>query len=215
MPEIRPMAAHDAPGAMDVVAAAFEVLLGHMGEPAEPWSEERRARSIRRTERFVRTDPDGCWVAVDGDDVAGMTIAIRRERLWGLAMLFVHPEHQSGRVGTRLLEHARRTAGGADLELIMSSPDPRALRRYASLGLALHPAFGAKGEVDRTALPAGLRSARAPTPTSTSSPTSTGGCAASRAPATSRGSSPTTRPPGCSSPTPRARAGSRCTRRAT
>jgi predicted N-acetyltransferase YhbS len=156
MAEIRPMTAEDAPAAMDVVAAAFEVLLGEMGEAHVPWSAERRARSIRRTERFVRTDPDGCWVATDADRVVGMTIAIRRQRLWGLAMLFVHPEQQSGRVGTGLIEHARRTADGADLELIMSSPDPRAVRRYASLGLALHPALGAKGEVDRSALPADL-----------------------------------------------------------
>lgn len=111
----------------------------------------------RRTVRAIERDPEGCWVAVDGGRVVGMTQAVRRGRFWGLSMLFVHPDAQSRGVGRLLLEAGRPYAAGAGLRMIMTSPDPRALRRYSAEGLAIHPAVDAAGAPDRSTLPAGLR----------------------------------------------------------
>jgi GNAT superfamily N-acetyltransferase len=153
---LRPLTSDDAPDAIAIVEAAFAEADRRRGEQPEPMSDERRARSIRRMARFPQTDGAGCWGAELDGRLAGFSMAIRRQHLWGLAMLFVHPDHQSGRLGTRLLEHARRTAEGATVEVIQSSDDPRAIRRYGLLGLRLHPGVGAKGALDRSALPADL-----------------------------------------------------------
>jgi predicted GNAT family acetyltransferase len=107
-------------------------------------------------ERFVERDPEGAWVAVEDDTVVGMAEAIRRGRFWGLSMLFVHPAHQSRGIGRRLLDRALTYAEGSRVRMIMTSPDPRALRRYSRAGLAIHPAVEAEGMVDRAAIPADL-----------------------------------------------------------
>ncbi len=57
-------------------------------------------------------------------------------------------------VGGRLLTEALRTAEGAEAGWVLSSDDPRALRRYALAGFAPLPAYTARGTVDRTLLPA-------------------------------------------------------------
>lgn len=153
---LRPLASEDAADAIAIVEAAFAEADRRRGGQPHELDEERRTRSTRRMARFPRTDAPGCWGAEVDGRLVGFSMAIRRERLWGLAMLFVHPDHQSGRLGTRLLEHARRTADGAAIEVIQSSDDPRAIRRYGLLGLRMHPAVGAKGTLDRSALPADL-----------------------------------------------------------
>jgi GNAT superfamily N-acetyltransferase len=151
--QIRPLRAEDAPAAADIIRLGFAQAERERGEEPEEPPAHVVSRTISRIERFTRTDGPGCWAAEVDGALAGFAVAIRREDLWGLALLFVHPDRQSGRIGTRLLERTRQTADGARVEIIQSSDDPRAIRRYGLLGLRLHPAVGAEGTPERSAIP--------------------------------------------------------------
>lgn len=122
---------------------------------SQPLPPRRRAAFYRGVARFCDTDPNGCFVAVDDNgEVVGMAASIRRGGFWGLSLLFVHPDRQSSGLGRLLLTHTLRTAEDARTAMIVSSADPRAIRRYARAGFDLHPAMAFEGEVDRTGLPA-------------------------------------------------------------
>lgn len=130
--------------AVAVTAAAFSKDLG---DPtlARRWRE--------RIAYPWQTDPDGAFVAELGGRVVGVAEAIIRERVWCLSMLAVEPGIQSGGAGRALLERAMTHGREADLGLIVSSNDPRALALYANSGFAMHPTFEADGDVDRRRLP--------------------------------------------------------------
>lgn len=153
---IRPMTEADVPGVMDVVEAADAAAERAAGREPQVRSEADTADFRRGMSRFIARDPAGAWVAADGDRVIGMAEAIRRAGFWGLSMLFVHPDVQSQGIGRRLLETTLGYADGAAVRMIMSTPDPRALRRYALAGHAIHPAVEASGAPDRTAIPTDL-----------------------------------------------------------
>jgi GNAT superfamily N-acetyltransferase len=143
-------------GVMAVVDAGEAQADRRARREPEPSTPEGREYFRRGMERFVERDPAGAWVAVEGDTVVGMAEAIRRGSFWGLSMLFVHPDQQSGGIGHRLLDAALTYAQDAAVRMIMTSSDPRALRRYSRAGLAIHPAVEAEGVVDRSAIPTGL-----------------------------------------------------------
>lgn len=156
MTDVRRMAAADVDAVTGVVEAADEAADRAAGRTPEPRTPQRRAYFRAGMQRFVDRDPAGAWVAVDGGTVTGMAEAIRRESFWGLAMLFVHPDAQGQGVGRALLDAALQYAEGATVRMILTSDDPRALRRYSRAGLAIHPAVEAEGSIDRTAIPTGL-----------------------------------------------------------
>ena len=115
--------------------------------------------AARRTPASSSVTGRGPGVAVaggQGDEVVGVAESIRRQDFWGLSMLFVHPDFQSRGVGGALLQAASGYADGARVRMIQSSPDPRAMRRYALAGLSMHPAAELGGEPDRRAIPASL-----------------------------------------------------------
>jgi predicted N-acetyltransferase YhbS len=116
--------------------------------------EASRVRSERRVAHLQRTGPDGCWVAESGGAVVGAALALRRGPLWFLSALSVTPPLQGRGIGRALLDAALRTAAGAPAGMIMSSSDPKALRRYGRAGFALLPGFDLTGTPDRSALPA-------------------------------------------------------------
>ena len=68
-----------------------------------------------------------------------------REGVWGLSLLVVRPDAQSSGVGRELLDRAYEYGDGARGWIVLASRDARALRSYARLGLALHPAVAARG----------------------------------------------------------------------
>ena len=153
---VRPMTRGDIKGAMTVIDAASASEDGS-NQPRTPPSPEQLAARHRAHGRFVERDPAGAWVAVSDDDqVLGVAESIRRGDFWGLSMLFIHPEFQSRGVGRQLLDAALGYAAGARRRMIQSSTDPRAMRRYALAGLAMHPAAVVSGAPDRRAIPAGL-----------------------------------------------------------
>lgn len=151
---VRPMAVADAETVTAVVRAANVDADRRAGREVREHTPEQRRWFERCMVRFAERDPLGAWVAVDADDrVVGMAEAIRRGGFWGLSMLFVDPAWQSQGVGRSLLEHASGYAQDASLRMIVSSSDPRALRRYWAAGLALHPTVGATGVPDRSVVP--------------------------------------------------------------
>src|SRR4051812_15162854 len=133
---------------------AFDALQGAI--PATNESFEQRAhRGCSRIAHLLATDPGGAWVAESADRrVVGLALALVREGLWGLSLFAVEPPLQGKGVGRRLLDAALGYANGSRGAVILSSTDPKAMRRYARAGFALRPLVAAAGMVDRSRLPA-------------------------------------------------------------
>jgi GNAT superfamily N-acetyltransferase len=113
--------------------------------------------ALIRLRRLMTTDPGGSWVAVRDGAVVGCALAIVREGLWGLSLLFADPAAQSAGVGRELLARAWEYGAGARGHVVLSSPDPRAMRAYARLGLALHPCVSAFGAAQGVEVPGDVR----------------------------------------------------------
>ena len=125
-------------------------------EPPPEQTPEQRERSRAGARRFIELDGPGAWVAERNGEIVGMAEALRRGDFWGLAMLFVHPQSHSQGIGRRLIDKTLEYAEGSKVRMIMTSEDPKALRRYSAAGLAIHPAVQAEGSVDRSTIPADL-----------------------------------------------------------
>ena len=80
-----------------------------------------------------------------------------REGVWGLSLFGVKPGLQGQGIGGPLLEGALRAAEGCRAAIILSSSDPRAMRRYFRAGFRVRPCLAAAGELNRSRIPAGLR----------------------------------------------------------
>jgi predicted N-acetyltransferase YhbS len=161
---VRPMRADDVPEVVRVIEAANGDLCRRQGLPVEPWAESRRARFARRSRYFVTNDPEGSFVFEDDEgSVVGVAQCHQRAHLWMLAYLFVAPHCQGRGVGHRLIDAALATGDPTGPGLIVSSPDPRAWRRYIRSGFRLDPAVIGTGRLRVEDLPAvpGVRSADA------------------------------------------------------
>ena len=143
------------PALHQLADAAFSDLERRHGDPTVELPPddviERRFRYV------IETDPGGAWLAEEDGRPVGAGLAIMREGLWGLSMLVVHPDAQSGGVGRALLERTLRYGDGARGGIIASSGDSRALRAYARAGFAMHPAAQATGVPRRLEMPPGVR----------------------------------------------------------
>jgi GNAT superfamily N-acetyltransferase len=119
--------------------------------------EQRARRGQFRIAHLQRTDPEGAWVAEHHGEIVGVSLALVREGVWGLSLFGVHPDHQSRGIGRQLLDASLGYADGCRGAIILSTTDPRAMRRYALAGFSVLPCVTFAGVVDRSALPAGLR----------------------------------------------------------
>jgi predicted N-acetyltransferase YhbS len=148
---LRPLRAddRDLEAIRQVSRSAFAALDGR----EEEWPPERVERYRRRGRHFVEHDPGGSWVAEHDGEVVGVALASRREGLWGLSLLAVAPQAQNNGIGRALLERAAAYGSACLRGIIVSSPDPRAARRYRKAGFTLHPAMRLSGTVDRAGLP--------------------------------------------------------------
>lgn len=153
--QVRPMRPDDVPAAFEVGHTALEEGGRRFGgATVHELDDAGRARGIARHARLQRSDPDGAWVAEADGRVVGVTFALVRGPLWFLSLLAVSTTVQAQGIGGRLLEAALRSAEGVPTGLIMSTSDPKALRRYGRAGFDLLPGYDASGPVDRALLPA-------------------------------------------------------------
>lgn len=158
MIELRPLAPEDVPAADEMAFASLREC-ARVYEHASDFPErtpELVERGRRRIQHLQATDPAGAWVAVDGSDVVGVALSLRREAMWFLSLLAVDTSRQAAGIGARLLDASLRTSTGAGASWILATIDPKALRRYALAGFAPHAGFAATGALDRSLLPAGL-----------------------------------------------------------
>ena len=154
---LRPMTYDDVDAVRAVVKAADDAAYPPQdGEEPETPTEAQNQRAIAGTRRFIDRDPEGTWVAEGADGVVAMAEAIRRDDFWGLSMLFAHPRAQGQGVGRQLMAKVMDYADGSRVRMIMTSEDPRALRRYSAAGLAIHPAVQMEGKADPKAIPSDL-----------------------------------------------------------
>src|SRR5205085_766799 len=130
VPDVVPMQPDDAGPCGDVFWRAISALRVSMGFEPMTGAPDGKARHI---EHLQRNDPGGSWVARHDGRVVGFTQAAIRDDTWVLAHLFVAPEHQSAGVGAALLQRAHAYGPDTTIGIIGSSPDPRAIRRYAQL----------------------------------------------------------------------------------
>ena len=152
--QVRPLRPDEATEAHLLSSRAFDELDRAAGVVLSAHTDDWLERGRARVAHLQRTDPDGAWAAEQDGALVGVALATVRERLWFLSLLAVEPGLQGAGTGRLLLEAALRTAQGAAAGWILSSEDPRALRRYASAGFALEPGYAATGTVDRALLPA-------------------------------------------------------------
>lgn len=149
------MTADDVPAAD---AAAWAALRRHVPADLTFDDDQRTTRGRSRVAHLQRTDPGGAWVAEGGGEIVGCALALVREDVWGLSLFGIHPDHQGRGVGRRLLDATLGYAAGRRGAIILSTTDPRAMRRYALAGFELRPCVAFAGIVDRAAIPSGLRS---------------------------------------------------------
>ncbi|MDT7548790.1 MAG: hypothetical protein QOE84_1184 [Actinomycetota bacterium] len=156
---VRPLEPADIVRADEVAYASLTAMSAQYA-PSAPASTGRTPERIRfahaRIAHLLETDPAGAWVAVDGEDVVGIALSLRRGPMWFLSLLAVATDLQARGAGKSLLDASLRTAEGAEAAWILATPDPKALRRYAMAGFRPHPAYAAHGSLDRALVPAGL-----------------------------------------------------------
>jgi len=139
MVTFRPMTERDVPGAV----AAFERgLLGisaGIGLPITGNTIQDERRRQDRTRHFLGTDPEGSWVAEEGDTIVGMSQSFVREGYWMLSQLGTVPGRQGRGVGRDLLKLALGHGDPASPGTIQCSNDPKAMALYTGFGFTLHP----------------------------------------------------------------------------
>jgi GNAT superfamily N-acetyltransferase len=154
---IRPMYPEDVRTAEDLSAdanAGTERYSAPTGEPpVRARSPVRASNWITRTHHLLAHDPGGCWVADRDGEQLGFIVSFRRDLLWLLASFYVRPGLQGSGIGRPLLDAALTYSRGCLRAMFVSSPDPKAYRRYRMAGFSLHPEMTLKGQVDRSQIP--------------------------------------------------------------
>lgn len=136
------MTGHDLRPATPADASAIGALARDVfgpGPDRDPQAAERRIAHI-----LEGASPASAIVLDDAGAVIGASIAIDRGPLTILSLAIVREDWQSRGVGRALLDRFPGPVPGRN-RVIMSSPDPKAMRRYAALGLSLRPTVSACG----------------------------------------------------------------------
>jgi GNAT superfamily N-acetyltransferase len=151
------MTPEDVAGATAVASASLEVLYPVEFRPSDPAARAEHTRRGRLRVGHLRDrDPAGAWVAELEGEIVGTALALIREGIWGLSLFGVKPGLQGQGIGAQLLAGALRAAESCRAAIILSSSDPRAMRRYFRAGFRVRPCLAAAGELNRSRIPAGL-----------------------------------------------------------
>lgn len=105
---VRPARAEDLDRAGELVVRSMNHLSERHG--FGPMASVRPPKFLQFS---LADDPDGLWIAEDGDDILGFGFSWRCDGLWFLAQLFVAPVRQAKGVGrellNRTLQHAQKS----------------------------------------------------------------------------------------------------------
>ncbi len=145
MVTFRPMTEADVPAAVAAFDNGMLAMLARHSLPVTRNSIQDERRRQDRTRHFLRTDPDGSWVAEDGGTVVGMSQSFVREGYWMLSQLGTLPGRQGRGVGRELLRRALSYGDERSPGTIQCSRDPKAMALYSSFGFVLHPVVAAWG----------------------------------------------------------------------
>jgi ribosomal protein S18 acetylase RimI-like enzyme len=147
MVTFRQMTEGDVPSAV----AAFERgLLGistGLGLPITGNTIQDERRRQDRTRHFLGTDPEGSWVAEEGETIVGMSQSFVREDYWMLSQLGTVPGRQGRGVGCDLLQLALSHGDPDSPGTIQCSSDPKAMALYTGFGFTLHPVVTGWGAI--------------------------------------------------------------------
>jgi GNAT superfamily N-acetyltransferase len=158
MVAVRPLRVEDTVEAEVAWDRAYRTLLTEHHLPTSERTPEFIDLRQRRIAHLLSTDPGGSWVAESNGAIVGLAQAHIRDGRWVLATLGVLPDHQDRGVGRQLLDRTLDYGQSSPVGAIFSSPDPRAVHRYASAGFDLQPSAVASGPVRRPVdVPPGIR----------------------------------------------------------
>ncbi|MFC7216769.1 GNAT family N-acetyltransferase [Streptomyces polyrhachis] len=139
----------------DDAEAVIAVTAACSDDPPADWPPVRAVRHLSRARHFARTDPGGCWLALDASgQPVGAAVSSAREGTWGLPFLGVVPEARGSGVGTALLRRTLEYGRGCLRGIVVSPEHPAAVRAYRAAGFTLHPAMELSGTVDAARLAA-------------------------------------------------------------
>lgn len=135
----------DVPAAVAAFDSGFLAMLARYALPVTGNTIQDERRRQDRTRHFLRTDPQGSWVAEDEGIVVGMSQSFVREDYWMLSQLGTLPGRQGRGVGRELLRLALTHGDPDSPGTIQCSRDPKAMALYTSFGFVLHPVVAAWG----------------------------------------------------------------------
>src|SRR5579875_2744527 len=142
---LRPMTEADVPGAQEAFDKGNLATRYRYGLPVTANSIQDERRRQNRIRHFLRTDPEGSWVADDEGTIVGMSQSFVREGYWILSLLGTVPGRQGRGLGRELLRMALAHGDPTGPGTIQCSRDPKAMALYSSFGFDLHPVVAAWG----------------------------------------------------------------------
>jgi ribosomal protein S18 acetylase RimI-like enzyme len=145
MVSFRPMTEADVPAAVSAFDSGFLAMLARHSLPVTRNTIQDERRRQDRTRHFLKTDPQGSWVAEDEGIVVGMSQSFVREDYWTLSQLGTLPGRQGRGLGRELLRLALSHGDPQSPGTIQCSRDPKAMALYTSYGFVLHPVVAAWG----------------------------------------------------------------------
>jgi ribosomal protein S18 acetylase RimI-like enzyme len=147
MVTFRPMTEADVPAAVAAFERGLLGITAGLGLPITGNTIQDERRRQDRTRHFLGTDPEGSWVAEEGEHIVGMSQSFVREDYWMLSQLGTVPGRQGRGVGRDLLKLALSHGDPESPGTIQCSSDPKAMALYTGFGFMLHPVVTGWGAV--------------------------------------------------------------------
>jgi ribosomal protein S18 acetylase RimI-like enzyme len=92
------------------------------------------ASGVRDFQLYLDHDPDGCFIAREGNQRVGMVTTTRYPSSGWIGNLIVDPEYRSRGVGRALMAHGLAHLETAEVETVRLDGDPPGIPLYLSLG---------------------------------------------------------------------------------